>query len=56
MALLDAAKAKDIAEEAVKEISKNEQAQKTFDKVAGEIEKKTNIDIPDAKDIAKMIK
>lgn len=53
---LDINKAKEVAEGAVKELSKNEQAQKTFDKVAEEIEKKTKIDIPDAKDIAKMIK
>lgn len=53
---LDLDKVKDVAGDAAKEITKNKEAQKVIDKVTGEIEKKTKIDIPDAKDINKLIK
>ena len=52
---IDLDKVKDIAEDAAKELGKNKEAQKVFDQVAGEIEKKAKVDIPDAKDIAKTL-
>lgn len=47
---------KEKAGEALDQVSKNKEANDIYEKAAGAIEKKTNIDVPSAGDLSKMLK
>ena len=47
---------KEKAGEALDQVSQNKEANDIYEKAAGAIEKKTNIDVPSAGDLSKMLK
>ena len=47
---------KEKAGEALEQVSKNKEANDIYEKAAGAIEKKTNIDVHSAGDLSKMLK
>ena len=47
---------KEKAGEALDQVSKNKEANVIYEKAAGAIEKKANIDVPSAGDLSKMLK
>ena len=53
---IDLNKAKDIAQDAVEKLSKDEYAKKVANQAINEVEKKVKVDLPDVDGIKKMIK
>lgn len=53
---LDINKIKDVAEDAVDKVSKNDTAKAAVNKAIDEVEKKTKMDLPDVDTIAKAVK
>lgn len=49
-------KIKDVAEDAIDKVSSDKNAKAAVDKVIGEVEKKTKIDLPDVDDLKKKLK